>query len=56
MNEKEVAEFFKDIEFLEFISREAEKMLAHTTDEDLAIFGFGSVEDAIEAFKEKREG
>ena len=50
MNEQEAAELFANEEFLEFVLRSAEDMLIHATPEDLAVFGFGSVQDAIEAF------
>jgi hypothetical protein len=41
--------------FMEFVLREAEATLVHATVEELAMFGFGSIEAAIEAFKQQEQ-
>ncbi len=57
MNQQKVAELLENEEFLEFVLRAAEDMIVHATTEDLAVFGFGSLDDAIEAFAmHKAEG
>jgi hypothetical protein len=56
MEGREITELFANNEFLEFVLRGAEGMLAHATGEDLAVFGFGSVEAAVEAFEEAQDG
>jgi hypothetical protein len=53
---KEFEKLCENVEFLEFLLCEAEATLVHATAEDLAVFGFGSIEDAVEAYKEHTEG
>lgn len=44
-------ELVNDEEFAEFVLREAERTIVHATMEELAVFGFGTLEDAIEAYQ-----
>lgn len=44
-----------DSKFLSFISQEFTDTARNATVEELAEFAFGSVEDAIEAFKEAKK-
>lgn len=48
-------ELVADEEFYYFILKEAEDMIAECSLEDLAKFGFGNLEDAVEAYKEHIE-
>jgi len=49
-------EKYKDTpEFLEFLNREFENTATHATIEDLAEFAFGSMEEAIKAFNQRRK-
>jgi len=41
--------------FLEFLNREFDKTAVHATPEELAEFAFGSMEEAVEAFNQRRE-
>jgi hypothetical protein len=47
-----VVELTNDNEFCEFVLRGAEDTMIHASVEDLAVFGFGSLEDAIESYRE----
>jgi hypothetical protein len=47
------AELTNDGGFCEFILREAEDTIVHASIEDLAVFGFGSLEGAIESYRER---
>jgi|GEM_PF-3258334 len=48
-------ELIGDMDFCDFVLREAERTIVHATVEELAIFGFGNLEDAIEAYREHKE-
>jgi hypothetical protein len=47
-----ISELINDNEFCEFILREAERTIVHASVEDLAVFGFGSLEDAVDSYRE----
>jgi hypothetical protein len=56
INDGEFAkELTTDIEFAEFVLREAEDTLVYASLEELAVFGFGSLEDAIGAYQAHQE-
>jgi len=55
MENGEHQKFIDDLEFCEFVLREAENTIVHATVEELAEFGFGSMEDAIKAYNEQVE-
>lgn len=46
-----VAETLESQEFLEFVNREFEQTVLHASVEELAEFSFGSVDEAIAAFR-----
>lgn len=46
-------ELVSDNGFAEFILRRAEGTIVDATLEELAIFGFGNLEDAIKAYQER---
>lgn len=48
-------ELVNDDEFAEFILHAAEHMLTNCTLEELAVLGFGTLEDALEAYQEQLE-
>lgn len=50
-----VAELTNDEEFCEFVLRHAEEAIVDASVEDLAMFGFGNLEDAIESYREHLE-
>jgi hypothetical protein len=53
--DKSTEDLIKDGEFAEFVLREAESTIVHASVEELAVFGFGSLEDAIESYRERLE-
>jgi hypothetical protein len=46
-----VAELTSNDEFCDFVLREAEDTIGYASVEELAVFGFGSLEDAIESYR-----
>ena len=52
MRKKEILD---DSEFYEFVLREFEDTVQYALVEDLAIFAFGSVDEAISCFHEKNK-
>lgn len=53
INDGEFAEALTDdTGFCEFVLREAERTIVHATIEELAVFGFGSLRDAINSYQE----
>jgi len=51
----EIAEkYVNDPEFQEFLNREFNKTAVDATMEELAEFGFGSIDDAVEMFEKQK--
>jgi len=50
---KTTEQYENNADFLEFLSREFDKTAIHATIEELAEFAFGSLDGAIEAYKER---
>ena len=48
-------DFILRFDFLDFVSREFDRTVQHATVEDMAVFAFGSLEDAIKSFIENGE-
>jgi hypothetical protein len=53
MTKQEIALYTDNPDFMDFVLRHAEAMLVHATIEELATFGFGDIQSAIEAFKQR---
>jgi hypothetical protein len=51
--ESKTEQYIDNFEFLEFLTREFDKTAVDATIEELAEFAFGSVDAAIEAYKEQ---
>ncbi len=52
----DLSRYEKDPAFHEFVDREFDQMASQAPLEDLAIFAFGGIREAIEAYEEYKQG